>query len=253
MIGLGNSIEHLNESIAYGWNLEKDAEVVYRKYLIGETPKEISREFEYIQSLNEKCRKNTFSFVISPTVEDGKKMTLDNLNEIATEFVKEMKLEKHQGIAFVHKDKEHIHLHLYVNRIDFEGKAYKDYYIGKYSQMAAERVALKLNYKTVRQINKQKLENLKDIRKHIHNKHKLVYGYFNLNDTSIYVSQMEKLGITVKPVINKSGKLQGFRYLINEVSLKGSEVHRSMSLNIMKKEFNQLKESTTKTKETWQK
>ena len=40
--------------------------------------------------------------------------------------MKEMNLGERQAIAFVHQDKEHKHIHLYVNRIDFNGKAYND-------------------------------------------------------------------------------------------------------------------------------
>lgn len=42
---------------------------------------------------------------------------------------------------------------------------------------------------------------------------------------------MKKLDIKVVPVINKSNQLQGFRYKYKNVNLKGSEVHRSLSIN----------------------
>ena len=38
MIGKGHSISRTRESIAYGWNQEKDAEVVLREHVAGETP-----------------------------------------------------------------------------------------------------------------------------------------------------------------------------------------------------------------------
>ena len=241
MIGIGRSISHTGSSIQYGWNHNKEAKVVYKKNLVGENPKEVTEEFSIIQSMNFNCKKNTFSFIISPTIEDGKKMELKDLKNVTTEFIKELKLEEHQAIAFVHNDKEHKHIHLYVNRIDFEGKAYDDSFIGKRSQKTAEKVALKLNLKTVKQVKEEKLENLKDVRKFIRDKHLLVFGSFIPEDTISYASQMEQYGIKVKPVINKSGTLQGFRYSINEVSLKGSEVHRSMSINTLIKEYNKIK------------
>ena len=42
MIGKGHSIASTGASIEYGWNQEKDAEVIYKEYLAGETPKEIT-------------------------------------------------------------------------------------------------------------------------------------------------------------------------------------------------------------------
>ncbi|CAM1361368.1 conserved protein of unknown function [Tenacibaculum soleae] len=232
MIGKGKAISHTKASIEYGWNQEKDAEIVFKQQLAGETPKEVTEEFKIIQSMNDNCERNTFSFVISPTIEDGQKLNSKDLNKITSEFIKDLKLENHQAIAFIHNDKDHKHIHLYVNRIDFNGKAYNDSFIGKRSQKTAERVAEKLNLQTVKVVKEQRLENLKDIRKHIQNKHEIAFNTYHPNNYKNYLKEMEKLNIKVHPVINKSSnKLQGFRYQFKNVNLKGSEVHRSMSIN----------------------
>ena len=69
MIGKGHSISRTKASIAYGWNQEKDAEVVLKEYLAGDTPQEITEEFRIIQSQNQRCINNTLSFVISPAID----------------------------------------------------------------------------------------------------------------------------------------------------------------------------------------
>lgn len=243
MIGIGSSISHTGPSIQYGWNQDKDAKVVYKKNLVGSNPKEITEEFKLIQSMNSNCERNTFSFVLSPTIEDGKKMTSNDFKLVVSEFLKEMKLDDHQGIAFIHQDKEHRHVHLYVNRIGFDGKAYEDNYVGKKSQRMAEKVAIKLNLKTVKQYQKEKLESLKDLRSYVHSRHKIVSNSFNPEDISGYVNQMRQFGIKAKPVINKSKSLQGFRYSFKNLNLKGSEVHRSMSINKMRADYKNLNNS----------
>src|SRR6056297_191515 len=167
MIGLGKSISHTGASMGYGWDQEKEAEVVYREYLSGDNPKEITEEFKIIQSQNHRCKKNTLSFVLSPTIEDGKELRQRELREITERFVKEMKLQQRQAIAFVHRDKGHVHIHLYVNRIGFDGSAYKDNFIGKRSQLAAERVAREMGITTVREVQLEKQLQTKAIRKEI--------------------------------------------------------------------------------------
>lgn len=234
MIGKGKAISHTRASIQYGWNQEKDAKVVFKQNLAGETPNEITQEFKIIQSMNEKCTKNTFSFVISPTIEDGKKLSLNELNQITKEFVNNLNLSDHQAIAFVHEDKAHRHIHLYANRIGFDGKAYKDNFIGKRSQKTAEIVAKKLGLQTVKQVQALKLENLKDIRKYIKQKHDASFKLFHPKDYTTYIKKMKQFDITVKPVISKSKQLQGFRYQFKNANLKGSEVHRSLSINKLK-------------------
>ncbi|MFK5958463.1 MAG: relaxase/mobilization nuclease domain-containing protein [Lutibacter sp.] len=231
MIGKGKAISHTKASIEYGWNQEKDAKIIYKQNLIGETPNGITCEFKMIQSQNINCERNTFSFVLSPTAEDGQKLDINGLARITDEFIKDLNLGDRQAIAFVHNDKDHKHIHLYVNRIDFNGVAYKDNFIGKRSQKAAERVAIKLKLQTVKQVQEQKLESIKSIRNDIKQKHE--FCLTNLKPTSFqdYVDKMKKSGIEVVPVISKSNQLQGFRYKYQNVNLKGSEVHRELSIN----------------------
>ena len=71
-----------------------------------------------------------------------------------------MSLENNQSIGFVHKDKEHTHIHIYTNRIGFEGKAYNDSFIGKRSQIAADNVAKELGLTRVREVQQEKFQEL---------------------------------------------------------------------------------------------
>ncbi|WP_435139066.1 relaxase/mobilization nuclease domain-containing protein [Formosa sp. A9] len=216
--------------MAYGWNQEKDAEVVLKEYLHGEEPRAITKEFKMIQDQNHNCTKNTLSFVISPTVKDGKRLDREQLRDITKCFLKEMDLKERQAIAFVHKDKEHNHIHLYVNRIDFKGQAYNDSFIGKRSQHAAERVAQQLKLTTVKQVQFEKAFNLKEIRSEIKRRHDLTMKQFKPRGFDDYLKSMKTNGVEVIPVINKQNKLQGFRFEFSGHNLKGSEVHRNMSI-----------------------
>ena len=229
MIGKGKSISHTRASMAYGWNQEKNAEVVFRQHLVGDNPMEISREFRLIQEQNINCRKNTLSFVLSPTVEDGKKLQKAELQKICAAFMEKMNLGERQAIAFVHRDKQHLHIHLYVNRIDFNGTAYNDSFIGKRSQQAAEKVAEQHGLTTVRHLQIEKDFNLKDIRAEIKRRHDITMNNFKPRNFDQYIKAMESNGVKVIPSINKGNKLQGFRFEFDGCNLKGSEIHRSMS------------------------
>ncbi len=230
MIGLGKSISHTGASMGYGWDQEKDAKVVYREHLSGENSKEVTQEFKIIQLQNHKCKKNTLSFVLSPTIEDGRELRDKELREITERFVKEMRLQERQAIAFVHQDKSHLHIHLYVNRISFEGQAYKDNFIGKRSQQAAERVAREMGLTTVREVQEQKLDRVKEVRSEIKHIHEKVMTDIQPKDFDQYIKYMKQNNVEVVPSINKSNQLQGFRFSYNGHNLKGSDVHRSMSM-----------------------
>lgn len=229
MIGKGKSISHTRASMSYGWNQEKDAKIIYSQNIIGETPKEVTEEFRFIQELNQNCEKNTLSFVISPTIDDGKYLQKKDLSKICENFMKKMNLKDRQAIAFVHQDKSHKHIHLYVNRIDFKGQAYKDSFIGKRSQQAAEKVAEKMQLTTVKQVQWEKEHNLLAIRTEIKRRHDLTMKQFKPRTFPAYIKAMETNGVKVIPSINKANKLQGFRFEFDGYNLKGSEVHRSMT------------------------
>lgn len=227
---MGKSISHTGASMGYGWNEEKDAKVVYREHLAGDNPKEVTQEFKIIQSQNQRCKKNTMSFVLSPTIEDGTKLNDKRLTEITERFIKEIKLQERQAIAFVHRDKSHLHIHLYVNRIGFDGKTYKDNFIGKRSQLAAEKVARQMGLTTVREVQQQKLDRVKDVRAEIMQIHEKVITEMKPKDFDQYIKYMKQRNVEVIPSINKSNRLQGFRFEHKGHNLKGSEVHRSMSM-----------------------
>lgn len=237
MIGKGKSISHTRASMSYGWNQEKDAEIVLKEFLHGDSPAEITKEFKMLQDQNYHCTKNTLSFVLSPTIEDGKRLDKNELHNIAKRFIHEMKLRDRQAIAFVHQDKEHKHIHLYVNRIDFKGVAYNDSFIGKRSQLAAEKTAEHMGLTTVKQVQFEKEFNLKEIRIEIKRRHDLTMKQFQPKSFDDYLKAMETNGVKVIPTINNQNKLQGFRFEFDGYNLKGSEVHRNMSLGNIGKQM----------------
>ena len=230
MIGKGKSISHTRASMGYGWNQEKNAEVVFRQHLVGENPKEVTEEFQRIQEMNHVCERNTLSFVLSPTIDDGQRLKKKELERITRAFMERMKLGERQAIAFVHSDKEHTHIHLYVNRIDFKGVAYNDSFIGKRSQKAAEKVAETMQLTTARQVQMEREINTLELRNEIKRRHELTLKYQKPENFQQYMEGMKANGVEVKPSINRQGQLQGFRFEFQGQSFKGSEINRNMSM-----------------------
>ena len=229
MIGKGKPIAHTGVSISYGWNQDKGSEIIHTQHLIGDNPKEITEEFRLVQEMNTRTKNNTLSFVLSPTVEDGQKLSNKELGKLVKNFISEMNLKNNQAVAFVHRDKQHTHIHLYANRIGFDGKAYKDSFIGKRSQLAAEKVATEMGLTTAREVQREKLLGTKGIRKEIKQIHDVVIAKGRPKDFDTYIKLMQKQDVKVIPFINKANKLQGFRFEYKGHHLKGSAVHRSLS------------------------
>ena len=233
-------------------NYVMDAEKGYeldRNLLCGESPKEIMEEMKILQDQNLRATNKTFSMVISPDIEDGKKMSNKELREITKDFMRKIGIDpkEQQFIAFVHTEKEHKHIHIIANRVKDNGTLIPDHHIGKRAQYAAHEIALDRGLVSAKQIQIDKIQalessqkQLKGIKKEILNKHSFVINS-NPKFFEQYQKQMLKLGVDVQPTINKQGKIQGHRLVdvASGSSFKASEINRDMGLkNMLEKGMN---------------
>ena len=97
MIARGKSIRHLSASINYA--LSREQATVLDKNIVAETPQDVAKEFKTFQDSTQRCERNSFAFVMSPTVKDGKNLSEEQLRYINTEFLKKMKLDQHQYMS----------------------------------------------------------------------------------------------------------------------------------------------------------
>ncbi|EHO07744.1 MULTISPECIES: relaxase/mobilization nuclease domain-containing protein [Myroides] len=221
----------------YVINPNKGYELV-RNNLSGETPKDMFQTMQILQNQNSRCKNNTISVVISPTIADSKKMTDKDLNNLVNDFLVGLKLDPKsaQYIAYIHTEKEHKHIHILANRIDENGKALKDNYIGFQAQRIAHEIALKYGWVSIRQENENKKEQMKTNQKQVAQEIKKAH-YFVLKEQpkslQQYIDIMRMHQIEVKPSINKQGNIQGYRFihLPTGINLKASEVDRNLKLN----------------------
>lgn len=231
MIARAKSITHGAAGINYA--LKKDgAEIIDKRSVIGDTGQEIKGEFRIFQDLNTRAENNDLSFVLSPEPKDGQKLSNDDFREISEDFLKKMQLDGHQAITIKHSDRDHTHLHLFVNRIDSNGKAYKDNFISKKAQNKADEIAVESGLTRARVVEAFNKEMTKDIRKQIFDKHKAVLQH-RPKDFRAYEELMGTSGVKILPTINKSLKLQGFRVEFQSFNFKATEIHKTMSLSKM--------------------
>ncbi len=210
-----------------------------RNNLCGESPMEIMQEMKIVQDLNQRATKKLFSMVLSPHINEGKNLTKKELQNLTIEYLKELDLDptKSQYIAFCHTEKEHIHCHILLNRVQ-NNKLLKDHHIGKKAQWAAHRVALNNNLISAKQMRIDKINNAKTFEKDEKNLRKEIYlkhlESLKEKPKSLehYLEIMRRKGIEFVPTFNRKGDLQGFRLrdMHTQIDFKASDVHRSMGL-----------------------
>lgn len=224
MIGKAKSISHISNAINYARN-KKQATEISRNHVAGETGREIAKEFRVFQNLNSRCERNSFSIVLSPAIPDGDKLSNEDFARLADDFLARMGLKERQYITFLHSDQNHKHLHIFVNRIDFNGKAYKDNYISKKTQRIAESIARDRGLTIAREVQKQKEERLT---RQISDAHEKVLRQ-SPRHIFEYADFMKQYGINTYLKQASDGKVVGVKFQIGDESIKASSVHRSFS------------------------
>lgn len=237
MIGKGASIAHTTIAVDYA-RLKDTGEEIGRTHLAGETGPEIAKEFKMCQNLNNRCEKNTLQFILSPTVEEGQKLTNKDLSGIYKDFIKHMGLEDNQSVAFVHRDKAHTHIHIYANRIDFQGKAFDDAFISNRSARIAEVIAQERGMTTAREVQAMNLEGSKTIREEIKHRHSVAMKH-KPRDLNDYIELMKANKVEVEVVGSKTGSISGLRMTFEGQTFKASDIDRKMSFKSIEKEFAQ--------------
>lgn len=227
MIARGKSINHTVNALGYA-EQKLDAKEIDRGLVCGETKEEIFKEFQMFQEQNTRCQKNTFAFVVSPSEPDGSKLTDKDFRGITQDFLKKLDLQDRQYIAYKHVDNGNPHLHIYVNRIDLEGKAANDKYISNRSSRAADEIAQERQLIQARQvqIEKQLIQEKKYSR--VLEAHKSVLEA-KPKDLGEYTSLMKKRGYEPKIKYSKLGKPVGMQFNIGNELIKGSAIHKTMS------------------------
>ncbi len=238
MIGKAKAITHAKEGIDYA--LRKDnAEVLIKNKVVGNNGHEIKSEFTFFQRVNQRCVNNDYSFVISPSIADGIRLSNNDFTEIAQEFMQKIGLSEHQYIVIKHNPEgKHKHLHILANRISQQGNAHNDKFIGKKAQRIADEIAQTRNLTRACEVAESKkiaqLDEFKQLKKEIFRRHKIALNDHKVKNFEEYTNLMKSQKVEIIPSINKQGKMQGYRVKFDGVNLKASEVNRQMTLSRMK-------------------
>lgn len=243
MIGMVNSVQGGGALFNYVCNPEKGYEVD-RNLISGNNSKEIFDDFKLYIEQNQRASKKIFSMVLSPSINDGKKLNIKDFKSLTKDFLNELDLDyKNQPyISFLHTEKDHFHIHILFSRVKEDGSLIKDNHIGKKAQWAAHRVAEKRGLTSAKQVMIETIKSIeaeknqiKSVQKQILNVHKsITSNSINYED---YKLKMFEHGFKVKPFLNKQEQLQGHRIidLHTGIDYKASDIHRSLSLSHMMK------------------
>ncbi len=86
----------------------------------------ITDSFVMHAGLSSRTKKPVAHFVLAFSPHDAPRIDNILLGQLANEYLQKMGYDDNQFVAFRHYDKEHPHIHIVVNRVNFKGKCTKD-------------------------------------------------------------------------------------------------------------------------------
>jgi len=145
-----------------------------------------------------------------------------------------MNLKNHQSAVYMHKDRAHTHLHIFTNRIDFQGKAYKDHFISKKAQTQVQKMAQEMGLTTAKEIQLINENNRKILSKSFEQAHETAIKG-KVETFGDYQKAMKNQGYNIEKVVSLNGKISGLRVgKLGEKPLKISSVNRKIGTKITK-------------------
>lgn len=251
MVSLAKATKGSTQAIDYIMNDKGHAVELDRNMVMGENGQDILSEFREIQSLNTRCENNTYSIVLSPDAAQVK-FSNDELQQLTRDHLKNLGLDNHQYIAYVHNSTDEQHVHIIANRISLEGKAHSDSMIHKKAHESAEKLAKERGLYTAVEVKQMKREMTKDLR------HEISKAYTQCKNKSTSIEHfqelMSKKGYDVNLTINKQGNIQGFRIEERQTSqsFKASEIGKNVRVLDLIKKIKENKKTIEQAKEILQ-
>jgi hypothetical protein len=234
MIGKAKSNKSLTATI--GYNERSASELFLAQNMVTGDLMDLKTQMEDLQKCYTGKGKNlTIHAQLSPVIEEGKKLTQKEWQSVAQKFIKKMGMEKLQAIGFIHRDKEHTHCHLVINRVgENDFKLYDDSFIMLKAIKAADEVAEELHLTRAKIVQKEKLANKQSIGKGARQQCKAdLEKILSQNPKSLeaYFKAIKSAGFELRLHKNKeTGELRGYGIAMNGTYLDASTIDRKLTL-----------------------
>ncbi|MBS1668722.1 MAG: relaxase/mobilization nuclease domain-containing protein [Bacteroidetes bacterium] len=252
MIGKAKSNKSLSATLAY--NHKQGSEFFFSQNLVSGDRHDLAMQMSDLQKCYTGKGKNlTIHAQLSPAISEGKKLTTKEWQKIASSFLERTGMGRLQCIGYLHRDKEHVHCHLIVNRVDENTfKLYDDSYIMLRSIRAADEVAKELGLTRAmlvkEKINKEKIGSKQEFKLFLENiltqNPKNLEGYFDAIRSGGYGLRVHR--------DKKTGEARGYGISKGGTYMDASTIDRKLTLRNIEKYFIEWDTVKEKTKTEWQ-
>src|SRR3712207_2000543 len=247
MIGKCKAIAHGSTTLDYIFREGKLGYHLVSNNLYGTTPKEIYGEMKMVSDYNSRCRNKFLRIEIGIAPQDEKRLSLESVRNLASNFARQMGLENHQWVAVTHRDTDNMHIHIIANRISLYGEVYDTTFVSNRAARVAEELSRKYGMtiaKEVRTERKHQKAKANLTREQMKQQiQKICYALLDkykgngITGHSMFLYELNKNGITIERMRNRQGKVYGLKFSYAGQSFKASEIGREFGYHSLQKNF----------------
>ena len=256
MIGKCKAIAHGSTALDYIFREGKLGHHLVSNNLYGTTPKDIYGEMRMVSDYNTRCRNKFLRIEIGIAPRDEKRLSLESVRNLASNFARQMGLENHQWVAVTHKDTDNRHIHIIANRISLYKEVYDTTFVSNRAARVAEEISrskgltIAKEVKAERMYQKAKSNPTREQTKQQVQKicYTLLEKYKGTGITghSMFLYDLNKNDIAIECMKNKQGKVYGLKFSFNGQSFKASEIGREFGYRSLQKNFEAGNKAETK-------
>ncbi|MEJ8802819.1 relaxase/mobilization nuclease domain-containing protein [Pontibacter sp. H249] len=198
-------------------------------------------DFNLQRRLNPELEKAVGHIALSWSVHDKAKLCEQIMVERAKEYLEKMQIRDTQHLIVMHRDKEHPHVHIVYNRVNYEGKTITDKFQHRRNAKVCREMTERHGYYLAPgkgQVNRQCLKGADKAKYKLHDAIKQVMP--QAKSWAELEHLLHGKGITIDYKYKRgTEQVQGVSFRQGELSFKGSGIDRSLSYGAISRQLEQ--------------
>ena len=222
------------------YNLQKpDAILLDSQGLRVDDMQTIIDDFNLQRKLNAGLGKAVGHIALSWSAEDKKRLSSDNMAEVARLYMEQMGITDTQYLIVQHNDRPHPHLHIVYNRVDDFGKTISDQFQKQRNAKVCKDITLTYGYHYAggkEKVNRERLNGADALKYELYDQITKAVG--RAKNWQQLKQFLDKQGIsTLFKYKSGTKEIQGVSFSKYDVQMKGSQIDRSLSYGNINKQL----------------
>lgn len=227
--------------VNYAFGDGKGAEIVGGN-MVGTDPRSLAQEFALSRESRSEVQRPVWHCSLS--CPPGEVLSAEEWDALTSDFMRIMELDAHQFVAIRHTDTAHDHVHIVASRIRLDGELWHGQWEARKAIAATQRLerehglTLTPGLEDIDVIDNKRAPTKPEIEQadrtgeapaRLRLQDALDSALEEPGSVFAFMDQLEAAGVTVRPNVASTGRLNGFSFEIDGIPFKGSQLGKAYS------------------------